>query len=190
MLKMPESSGSLVSLIGIDPGTTLLGIGIIRVDLYTKQIVSSDAVTLKAKKLIDSSWMGDVHGERFSRISALGQEMVNIFTREHMFQIACESPFFNPGRPNAFGALVEIMTVIRQSVEIYDPWIPLNTVDPPSVKNAVGAKGGAGKDPVKEGVLKLTDINYQGDIPLVDVDEHSVDGLAVAYWLYKSLFKS
>jgi Holliday junction resolvasome RuvABC endonuclease subunit len=68
----------------------------------------------------------------------------------------------------------------------YDPWKPLYRVDPPTVKKKVGAPGNADKNAVKQALLRLPDLNYQGETPLAMLDEHSVDALAVAYGKWRA----
>lgn len=189
MLTVPMDSDPCVNLIGIDPGTTKLGVGLIRVDFLTRQIVSSDAFTLRGDWLVHGDWIPNIHGERYARIRALTETLVEIFIRSSAWRISSEAPFFNPRRPAAFEALVEILSGIRQAVHEYDPWQKLYTVDPSSVKNAVGAKGGSDKDIIKQSVLRLPDLHYQGTKPLAELDEHSIDALAVAYWSYLTTFR-
>ena len=188
MLTVPMDSDPCVNLIGIDPGTTKLGVGIIRVDFLTRQIVSSDAFTLRGDWLVRGDWVPGIHGDRYARIKALTDTLVDIFIRYSAWKVSSEAPFFNPRRPGAFEALVEILSGIRQAVHQYDMWQKLYTVDPSSVKNAVGAKGGSDKDIIKQSVARLTDLNYIGAKPLMDLDEHSIDALAVAYWSYRTTF--
>lgn len=62
----------------------------------------------------------------------------------------------------------------------------INGIDPSSVKNAVGAKGNAKKEVMAEQLLTLENI-LLSDRPLRELDEHSVDAVAVAYSAYKNL---
>lgn len=69
----------------------------------------------------------------------------------------------------------------------YDPYAVLHTVDPPTVKKAVGVlgkiKGKDKKSPVKDKVAQLSALYLEKDIE--SLDEHAVDAVAVAYACYK-----
>lgn len=182
-----------MSIIGLDPGTETLGVGVLYVELEDFRIVSSSAKTYRGSKLAGKAdWISEVHGDRTGRIEAHLHNLVQIFREVRPMDIACESPFSNKKFPQSFGALVETLSAIRRAVMQYDIWKPLHLVDPPSVKNAVGVKGNKGgpegKALMLQALLRLAgEFNYNGVIPFDQLDEHSVDALAVAYWRYKTL---
>jgi Holliday junction resolvasome RuvABC endonuclease subunit len=193
MLTMPRGSSQVVSIMGLDPGTETLGVGILVVDLETWQIVSSNAQTFKGTKLVGKvDWISELHGDRMGRINAHQDNLVALMRHYAPFAIASESPFFNRLHPQAYGALMEVIAAIRHAVMLYDMWKPLHLVDPPTVKNAVGVKGNKGgpegKVLMREAVLKLAPVlKYSGLQPLDQLDEHSIDALAVAYCRYLQL---
>jgi hypothetical protein len=83
--------------------------------------------------------------------------------------------------PQAFAALTECLTAIRRAVLRYDDFKPLLLVDPPTAKLAVGVKGkGSVKDDVKQGVLSLRNLLNPDNIDIQNLDEHSIDAIAVA----------
>lgn len=185
MLVIPKDSPSLVSVIGIDPGSETLGLAVLTYDLQTKLIVGCKANTYVGSKLrYNSPWIEEIHGARTARIKAHEENLVNIFKIERPVAIACESPFFNQRRPQAYGALTEVATAIRNAVLEYNEWLRLYFYDPPTVKRAVKAAGNALKDEVKAKVKQLDNLNYNGDKPLDSLDEHSIDSIAVAYCHY------
>ena len=50
------------------------------------------------------------------------------------------------------------------------------------MKNAVHAIGDAGKGLMRDKVIAIRHLlNYNGIVPLEELDEHSIDALAVAY---------
>lgn len=186
MLYIPSAGSSCASLIGIDPGSTCVGISIMKVDVVSELILSTFAYTLKLDRLGGSEWLGDLYGDRFRRIGNLKACLFQLFQQENPLCITVESPFFNQLRPQAYGVLMEVMSGIREAVSSYDMWHVPYPIDPSSVKNAVGAGGGARKEVVHAMVLNLTDLN-----PLVDLrtlDEHAIDAIAVNYARYRRLF--
>ena len=59
-----------------------------------------------------------------------------------------------------------------------------------TAKKAVGAPGNADKDKMKECVIKNYGYFYHGDTPVDELDEHSIDAIAVAYSNFLSLSKT
>jgi len=189
MLHLPGSS-PIVTIVGIDPGTSTLGVAILFVNIETQKIELSIAWTLNGNKLSGKdSWTEEMHGGRYSRIAALEENLLQIFNYYQPLIIVSESPFINNRFPQAGIALTEVVVAIRRAVVTYDPWRELHVIDPPTIKKAVNAAGNATKEVMKEKVMELTDLNYNGMIPLVQLDEHSIDALSVAYCKWKTFLE-
>lgn len=190
MLSMPPDSSQVVSIIGIDPGSHNLGVGMLQIDIPTLRIVASDAWTLVGKKLAKHhEWTTDLHGERNGRVHALEEELLRIFRYYQPLEIASESPFINSKFPQAGLALTVVVCAIRRAVMTYDIWKPLHLIDPPTVKMAVGAPGNAPKEIIKEKIMEMSTLNYIGETPLSQLDEHSIDALAVAICRFRLLLE-
>lgn len=179
---MPSHACDVGSIVGIDPGTETLGLACIKFSVSSLSIVGTYAHTFIGSKLGMNQWIAAIHSNRYSRLQAHRLNLIFQFEHYQPNVVASESPFFNPRRPNAFAPLVETLDMIRDALVAYDNMLPLHLIDPPSVKKAVGASGGSGKDSVRDGVLKLADeLKYQGEIPLDQLSEHAIDAVAVAY---------
>lgn len=194
MLKMPVGASSIASIVGIDPGSDTLGVGIVYFDVATLQIVASQAFTLNGTRNGRGSFATEIHGDRFGRINSHCEELLRVFRMVQPLEIACESPFMSRRRPAAFGALTEVVCAVRQAAMLYDVWKPLEMIDPPTVKRAVGVSGKTGgpegKKLMQKAVLLLAEtFHYDGDVPLAQLDEHSIDALAVAYCHYTQLLE-
>lgn len=181
-----------VSLIGIDPGSDTLGLSCLKIDIKTLNLLSIEAFTFKGSKMFDDEgWSANILGVRNARIQSHKQNLINIFNRIQPLNIAAESSFFNIQRPSAYGALMEVMAMIREAVAEYDPWKHLYLIDPPSVKKAIGASGGSDKIVVRENVLKNYGHLYVDGIEAMGLlDEHSIDAIAVGICRYQNLAKS
>lgn len=184
MIVVPETSGRVASIVAIDPGTVNCGVSVLKFDLTTMEIVSTDAFTLVGEKLHkDNIWMAEAHGERLSRVHFIVQRLLAVFEREKPFDVVSESPFFSRRRPQAFASLTEFVTTVRLALMQYDGWMSLTTIDPPSVKIAVGAEVQGGKESVRQALLKmLPTLNYTGAIPFLNLGPDAVDALAIAVW--------
>ena len=184
MLRIPEASSARTSVVGIDPGTKMLGVCILEFDLMSFEILNVQALTYDGSKIPSSDWVGHLHGDRVKRISALKDKLTDILIAYRPLYVCCESPFYNQKRPSAYGALTEIVCAIRDAVRNYDVWKPLYLIDPPSVKKAVNASGNAGKEDVKTAISKIETLSRACVTPMANLDEHSIDAMAVAYAQY------
>lgn len=177
----PHYPDNLATLLGMDPGTNNFGLGWITVNVETLEIVKTESLTLVADKMRPDSWYAEVNCDRHARLHVLSRNISDVLMYVRPSCVVTESPFFNAKRPNAYQALVEAVEMIRQTVYCYDWQIPVSYIDPPSVKRAVGAAGNAKKEEVQARVLKIAELNYQGSVPLAEVDEHQIDAIGVVY---------
>lgn len=172
-------------IVGIDPGTTTMGLSLIEYDLDTLIIQRSCAYTLNAGRMPLSELDVLSHSERYARIFELMDILYKLFVQIQPHHVISESAFMSRRMPTAYGALSEVIFAVRLALRRYDPGIPLDLIDPPSAKRAVGASGKAKKDEVHTAIKKLVDdlcFDSQYSAAIFDnLDEHSVDALAIAY---------
>ena len=188
MLHIPEQGSNTSCIVGIDPGSENLGIAVLEFDLTILCITKTTAKTIVGSKLMKkNSWAIELHGERASRIEALQEAILDVLNQNNPIIVVCESPFFSSRMPSAFGVLVEVMLAIKQAVSKFSVWKLVHFIDPPTVKRGVGGKGNADKFKMKELVCNLSDLCYHGNIAIADLDEHSIDAIAVAYTRFKEL---
>ena len=186
MLFVPEQDPTY-RYIAIDPGSNTLGLSVFDVNLVTMEESVLEAVTFNGEKLsARSPYVNEVHGDKFARLKAHEENLVRLMFKWKPNAVICESPFL--GRfPQAFAALTETLSMIRRAVYAYDPTICLETVDPPTAKLAVGVSGkGKDKEDVRQGVLKLREqgVKFNMVARLEDLDEHSIDSIAVGHHKY------
>lgn len=188
MLVFPEFGSNIVTLVGIDPGTTMLGYGVLAYDASTLDIVYTEATSFNSERMIISDCLiSYTHTDRMARIDAQYRNLVRLFKYHRPFEIACESPFFNRQRPAAFGALVEILSAINMAAMDYDGLTSFIPYPPSVIKKSVGAGAFCDKDEIKARMLQIKDLNFRGPYPLENVDEHALDALATAVCHYKQL---
>lgn len=179
MLYHPQTDIKTAHLIGIDPGSNTLGCAVMEFDVRTLLPVCIQAWTYVGERLAYSQAIASQHGQRIARIRALGEQLSTLYWNCEPVMVACESPFINVRRPQAYGALVEVVAAIRDGCIAYDPVMRFDLIDPPSVKTGVGAKGNADKDGVKHAVVTHPELGLMTDYSAMD--EHSIDAVAVAY---------
>lgn len=190
MLPTPISDINYFIIIGLDPGSDTFGISIMKIGIEKLDILETLAWTVSGKKLSNGDFVSTIHGDRVGRIYALNNYLLDLFNAYSPFIIATESPFINSSFPQAGIALTEVLAAIRNAVYLYDRFKELHLVPPSLVKNAIGAKGNGDKDAVKNSLLKITCLNYNGTVAMSDLDEHSIDAIAVAYSRYVLLTQS
>jgi Holliday junction resolvasome RuvABC endonuclease subunit len=186
MLTLPDGDDRY-RIVGIDPGTDTLGAAWLEVDLVRKAIILIEAHTFDGTRMAKRySWISPLHGDRTARLMAHEENLYLFFEYVKPHVVASEAPYMRKF-PQAFQALVECMTFIRRALFRYDEYIVLEPVDPPTAKMAVGMtiKKGSTKDDVKRAVLALKTLENPMGIDLEQLDEHSIDAIAVGYWRAK-----
>lgn len=182
---------AICRIIGIDPGSTTLGFSVLEYDARTLKIIRTYAYTFNAGKMKLNLLDIESHSERYARIYELMEAIYGGFVDLQPNFVICESPFMAMRRPQAYGALVEVVFAIRSALRKYDPIMSLDLIDPPSAKNAVGAAGNAKKEQVFAALKKiLGEIHFDEELSgcsFDDLDEHSIDGIAIAYSRWKKL---
>lgn len=181
---IPPDDPTPYRIIGIDPGTDTLGASVLELDLADRTISIVTSQTFHGSQLIRGyKEMEDTYGARFARLYALEDLLVEAFRDERPHSIISESPYFNSRRPQAYGALVEAMSMIRRAVHRYCPRMPLLVVDPASNKANLKVSGKSGdKDLMKKAVINCPNLLNPRFVNLNTLDEHSIDSLAVAYY--------
>lgn len=188
MLKIPRQQDCTATIVSIDPGTETLGFSELDFDIRSFTLTRWEPKTYTGSKLWTASkWIEHVHGARMMRLQALGRNLVKLFDQIDPYIVACEEPFINMKRPQAYGALTEIVYEIRRSLITHSPWKELYMIDPSSVKNAVGAKGNADKDAMKASVSSIVELASVCMRPIASLDEHEIDSGAVGYAVFKRL---
>lgn len=172
-------------IIGIDPGTDTLGVSVLEVCLATNRISLAMSATYSGTQMARNyRWISQVHGDKVARLRAHHDNLCNIFHFWNPHEIICEAPYL--GRfPSAFQALVECKQAILSAVMDYDEYLQLQIVDPPTVKKALKVNGKSGdKSLMHNGITDLVNrgvIQNPSGIYIPELDEHSIDSIAVAY---------
>lgn len=186
MLFVPEGFSKYIVL-GIDPGTTTLGVSVLSYDLNTHLKRVECAFTLNAGKTLHRYQpIVETAGERFARLRS---HSINIAKALYFYQpneVITEVPYM--GRfPNAYGALMECLHMVETTVYEWNPFVTLQGVDPATVKTHMGVSGKSGdKELMYKALLSLPDLD-KTNIDFTSIDEHSVDATAVAYSRVKQL---
>lgn len=185
MLKLLEQYNSIRALC-LDPGLNNVGTSLWDIAIQpTVSISSISALTLKSERLVDDSFLDDEDvTERLIKRHKMANALRRILESFDPHVVAIESPFFDRRKPGSFQVLAEVMSTIYDTIVAYNPSIRIYLVPPQLAKKYIGVAGQKGKEVVKDGILKLTDVLQALQDPLDTLDEHAIDSLAIGYcWL-------
>lgn len=170
----------------IDPGTSMLGTTINAITLDDQWVVLHTTTT-NVKALVQhyfSAHQLDLHGERFFKSRLCGQVIFKFAEHWNVNRIISESPYMGKFA-QAFSALTECLSSIRNAAYENSHEYPLETIDPATIKNHVGVKGNSGdKEKMREAVRALVGRYIDVDT----LDEHAIDSIAVGYTWYRSMW--
>lgn len=171
------------NVIAIDPGLSQCGIAVF--SMVEDQLASIHPFTIVNSQIrYESDLPIEYHTERNQRINLLCQTFRQVLQQYNPILIVCESPFFNPTRPTAFGSLTETLAVLRYETFLYNSIIPFITFSPQEVKQTFKQSGKIGKLVMKDALQARTDIVTKLITPVELLDEHSIDAIAVGCtWL-------
>lgn len=175
-----------IKVVGVDPGTNTVGFSVFEWSPVSRRIVKSMAFTMQGAKMIGDDAFIETHGERVRRVAIIRDNVYRLFHTFNPHYVAVEKPFFNAMRPGAFEPLLQSLAAVTDALWMYDPSMAIMPVDPPSAKKAVGAHGAAKKDDMLKAVTALSEtLNFDTFLSartLEQLDEHSIDALAIGYW--------
>lgn len=180
-----DQEQSTYRILSIDPGSETIGYCVSEVGIQTKQIEHITAWTITGSLLANLSEQAAInYGARFARIRAHADLLNKILVQYEPTYVAIETPYYNPRRPGAFEVLVEVLSMIRNTVFDWNPWITVMLIDPASIKKSIGVSGKSGdKEAVRQA---LSDIPSLQSFITDELDEHAVDAIAVGVCFHRS----
>lgn len=149
-------------ILGIDPGTTIMGYGILKVTGNKTEMLAMGVLDLKKY---------DNHYLKLQRIFARTLSLIDEFHPDHL---AIEAPFF--------GKNVQSMLKlgraqgVAMSAALYRD-IPITEYAPLKIKMAITGSGSASKEQVADMLRRFLNIPQADMLPQLD----ATDGLAAAY---------
>lgn len=157
-------------ILGIDPGTTVMGYGILKVNGNKTEMLAMGVLDLKKYK---------DHYLKLQRIFARTLSLIDEFHPDHL---AIEAPFF--------GKNVQSMLKlgraqgVAMSAALYRD-IPITEYAPLKIKMAITGSGSASKEQVADMLRRYLKIPQENMLPQLD----ATDGMAAAYCHFLQLGK-
>ena len=178
-------------IIGIDPGLANLGIAVFDIDYQTGKILRIQAFTIVNDKIPDRTGFDiDFIAERTIKLHKLKHVIQWALEAYNPAYVVCEAPFYNRFMPMAYGALLEVVSMIHNAVLEWNSNIGFHTVAPLLVKKLVNTKAVKndslkGKELVKIAVSIIPEIMNVLEQPLDSLSEHAIDAIAVGFTLFE-----
>lgn len=175
----------IFNIFSIDPGINHFGLSISSVDFSTKEVLNTNTRTIHVKEKYLNGYVIENYGLKQAKIDYLNKIFIDFLNEYTPITVAIETPFYNMKRPAAFMPLIELLYQIR--ISLRDTLVSSNLAlyQPSVIKKTIGASAVCKKDEVREYVLKKKDFfKYIGDIDMENLDEHSIDSLAIFYTHY------
>ncbi len=173
------------NILSVDPGLNRTGVSCYTLN-QNNEVLSIESQTLFSEHLRDNVVTDeDYFTERVIKLQKLRHAFHYLIRTTQACVIVCESPFYNRFRPMAYGALLEVLSMIQMSILDINVNIPFRTVEPLLVKKTIGAGMMKGKIDVKHCVGNNSLIMSVLRNSLDMLDEHAIDSIAVGYTFLK-----
>lgn len=185
MLVIPAHYNS-ARILAIDPGLHHTGMAILEFDTRTGVISRIQANTFNTDRLRQYTGLDEeISGVKRVLIQRLCMTATAMIREHDPWAVACEAPFYNRFRPNAFGVLTEVVANVSMACSLSNPYIPFELLAPQLVKKSIGTAGKKGKEPVAIALKSIPEIANAMTVSIDSLDEHSIDAIAVGYCMLK-----
>ncbi len=157
-------------ILGIDPGTTVMGYGVIHIINNKVNLETMGVIELKK------------YSDHYLKLKKIYERVTGIIDAYHPDELAIEAPFF--------GKNVQSMLKLgrAQGVAItaaLNRDLPITEYAPLKIKMAITGNGQASKEQVADMLKRILHIPSEEMLPLLD----ATDGLAAAYCHYLEMSK-
>lgn len=186
MLTLPANY-SPFKVLSIDPGSKNMGIAVLEDKLDgSKKLIKSAQTFLLKDNHPAYTYALDIHGSLSVRLMVMRDILINFIRTERPHAVIIESNYLGKFA-QSFAVLTECVAVARSVLYEYDPFIPLYTVDPTTVKTNAGMKKikGTDKEDVKRALISRQDLDWHVNPHMLD--EHSIDACAIGYYYLTNL---
>jgi Holliday junction resolvasome RuvABC endonuclease subunit len=169
-------------IMGIDNGSSFLGMVILDLDLRSGVYELVHAETFVADRLI-TNHRGSLstHTPRWVRECTLRDKFAEALEEFQPNAVPVENAFFQPGRVTSFEVLTEMKVLLRLALQDYDYGMDIILISPGEAKRAVQpASFTMKKVVIRDCILAMeTKIRCLNGISLNSLTEHEYDGIAV-----------
>jgi len=163
-----------IRIIGIDPGTTTVGVAIVDVTLEYK-IVNIETILIDAKYVN----VNNNYTSLYNRLSYIENRIYEIIQTYRPHMVSHENAFLFHMRPGAYGPLSQSILAITNGIYKANPYMYIQGFAPKYIKKIFSDKGTSDKDGMlsyMRGINEITDL-----INIERISEHEIDAIAIVF---------
>lgn len=167
----------------IDPGSNACGVAVLdtNVLLGTIRVVHRRTI-LPRYRLSREAMRADVHGDFAVKLEKIHDEIYEVCQIYRPNRIRHETPYMGD-LPQVFGRLTQVITAIVIAGRRYNESIPIESINPATVKKNIGVPGNSGnKELMRAAVVSLPFLINDTDVDLSKFTEHEIDGTAIGIY--------
>jgi len=157
-------------ILGIDPGTTIMGYGLLKVTASDPELMVMGVLDLKKYR------------QHYVKLQQIFKRTLSLIDEFHPDCMAIEAPFYGKNVQSML-KLGRAQGVAMSSALYRD--IPITEYAPLKIKMAITGNGRASKEQVADMLRRFLKINPENMLPQLD----ATDGLAAAYCHYLQMGK-
>jgi Holliday junction resolvasome RuvABC endonuclease subunit len=178
-----SSSGWTYRIVGIDNGTNTVGFTVIDHNLRTgiSTVVFAETITADRSAYIRFPGVAAHRSKLHARLQVIRPWIADLLEEHDPDIVGCESPFAHLGI-STYATLLKSMDAIEDEVYDYRSTLDFVKIPPGKAKKAVCPPGQYknDKEEIRQFILKDDRIVAGSGIVLDLLDEHCIDGIAVA----------
>lgn len=168
-------------LLSIDPGVNNCGLSVADTNQQFKVLLTHNVKNTRkftdAEKVLEAEY-----NTRVVKVFAIHNKILEVLeTYPEINDVAIEAPFYNHLTPQAYGSLLEVISVIKYNILIPRK-LPYCMLEPMLVKKLFANKGMAKKEIMKQFLVAKA---ASGEILLpADIEtmtEHEIDAVAIGF---------
>lgn len=181
---MSKSKGEV--FISLDPGVNYAGFSVNKVTDKKFEVIESILVNNNRAFKADEKELEKIHGGRAVKIMKIVAQLEELLDKYGVDKLIVEAPFYSSLTPVAYGSLLEVIFAIKYLV-ITKREINMVLVEPTLIKKLFTGKGNASKVMMKDFlVAKFKNGDIVTKVPVEELSEHEIDGVAVGYthWIH------
>lgn len=168
-------------VLSVDPGIDNLGIGICDLNHTTMRLRVLTAYTLHPDKLTTNYTGMDYQSVRDYKLSLIQHEIIRVYETFGFTKLILESNYMGASAA-AFKSLTECVSAIKSVAWEIDPTLPVHLYEPSTIKTTMGVGGTDGdKEHMRSALLNNRNIEYSEFVNPMQLDEHSIDTVCIAY---------
>jgi len=173
-------------ILAIDPGINNTGLSILSKESDIIRVIAHELIQPDKQLLKDNKTAVGLYGDRIIRLKNILDKIRSYLAQyPEIRSLAIEAPFYNRFRPNTYGSIVEINTLVKYNV-CYQLCISYNAIEPLLIKKTFSNFGLSDKLGMKDSLIKHLEMkNIMLDSPVEQLSEHEIDSIAIGYTCYK-----